>query len=146
MDVLRALRAYVLADPAIAAQIGDRLWPSKLPQHPTLPAMTMKRISGVRFGTLRGRAGLARPRYQFDIWVREGTGSAAAQCQRIGRLLLARLEGKNVQLADTSVSPPALRRFSFEFIDDEDIFEQDVDGGLHRHQADYYVFHHTGNN
>lgn len=145
IDVLAAVRAFVLADPAIAAKIGGRLWPIKLPQHPTLPAMTIQRISGVRFATLRGQAGLARPRYQFDVWVREGTGSAAAECQLIGRLLLARLEGTNVELEDASVSPAVARRFAFEFIDDEDSFEQDVDGGLFRYQADYYVFHHTGN-
>jgi hypothetical protein len=94
---------------------------------------------------LRGPAGLARPRIQFDVWVREGGGEAAAkECRRIAGLLLERLEGQTVLLDDTSVSPAVPRRVGFEFIDDEDTFEPDVNGGLYRHQADYYVMFHTG--
>lgn len=151
MDIEAAVRAYILADPALADAIGDRLWPVKLPQNPTLPAITAQRISGVRFGVLRGPAGLARPRIQFDVWAREGRESddggvrgAAKECRRIGGLLLERLEGKTVLLDDTSVSPPVPRRVGFEFIDDADTFEPDVSGGLYRHQADYFVMHHTG--
>lgn len=145
MDIESMVRAYILADPAIATAIDDRFWPVKLPQNATFPAITAQRISGVRFGVLRGPAGLARPRIQFDVWVREGGPTRAAkECRRIGGLLLERLEGKTVLLEDTSVSPAVPRRVGFEFIDDEDTFEPDINGGLYRHQADYFVMHHTG--
>lgn len=146
MDIQSAVRAYILADPAIAAAIGDRLWPIKLPQNATLPAITMKGISDVRFPTLRGRAGLARPRLQLDVWIREMPGTAVAlECRRIGGLLLDRLEGKNVELDDDSESPAVPRRVAFEYIDAEDTYEPDTNGGFFRHRADYYVGYQTGN-
>lgn len=140
------VRAYILADTALAAELGTRVYPVKLPQTPTYPAMTMQKISGVRYPPLKGRASLARPRYQFDVWTAERTGAAAfSDSQRIGRLLLDRLEGKNVDLVDTSVSPSATRRVSFEFDSDRDLFETDINGGYYRYSADYFIWHQTGN-
>lgn len=145
MNVFAMIRAYVLGDAAIAAVIGTRFYPIKVPQNPTYPAITMQRISGVRFPPLKGRASLARPRYQFDVWTKEGVLNAYATSQSLGQLLLARLEGKNVDLLDASVSPAEYRRFSFEFDSDHDSFETDVNGGFYRYTADYFIWHQTGN-
>ena len=144
MDVFGMVRAYVLADTSIATAIGTRFYPIKAPQNPVYPLITMQRISGVRFPPLKGRASLARPRYQFDVWTKEGVSSAYSTSQTIGRLLLARLEGANVDLLDQSVSPAEYRRFSFEFDSDQDLFETDVSGGYYRYSADYFIWHQTG--
>jgi hypothetical protein len=138
------VRAYILADPAITAQIGTRLYPIKLPQAPTFPAMTMQRISNFPASSLRGRASLARPRYQFDVWTKEGTSSAFSSTQTIGNLLRARLEAANVDLLDESVSPAEYRRFAFDFDTDRDLYETDVNGGYFRYSADYLIWHQTG--
>jgi hypothetical protein len=145
MDIQSATRRYVLEDADIAAALGQRFYPIKLPQNVVYPAMTMQRISGVRFGDLRGPAGLARPRYQFDIWARELEGEAnALEVSRLGRLLLARLEGKTTRLEDDSVSPVEQRIVGFEFIDDEESFEPGVNGGYFRYTSDFYIWHQTG--
>jgi hypothetical protein len=140
------IRAFVLGDAAIVAAVGTRVYPVKLPQNPTYPAMTIQRISGVDFPPLKGRASLARPRYQFDVWTKEGVGSAFETVQTVGQLLRDRLEGRNVDLLDASVSPAEYRRFSFEFDSDRDLFEPDaVSSGYYRYSADYFVMHQTGN-
>lgn len=144
MDIYPHVRAYVLGDAAIASAIGTRCYPVKLPEKATTPAVTMQQISGVRFPPLKGRASLARPRFQFDVWTSEGVGSAFSEARRIGQLLLDRLEGKNITVLDTSVSPNVNRRVSFEFDSDRDLFEEDVNGGYYRYSADYFIWYQTG--
>lgn len=63
-----ALRALVLADSAVSALIGTRLYPQKLPQDPTYPAATYQRIDGPRLYDHGGATGLAEGRFQFDVW------------------------------------------------------------------------------
>jgi hypothetical protein len=145
MDIEKHIRSYVLASSAIRAVIGTRFYPIKLPQNPTLPAMTLQRISGVRFPPLKGRASVARPRFQFDIWVRETANVPALnQLRGYGRLLLDWLEGKNIDVLDDEVSPAEYRNVSFEFITDDETFEPDVNGGFYRYRADFYIWHQTG--
>lgn len=143
MDVVKHVRAFVLADPLIAAQVATRFYPVKLPQNPTLPAITMQRITGLKYTPLKGKASLERPRYQFDVWVREGVGSSFQTSQTLGRLLADRLEGARVDVQDDTVTPAVTRRMWFEFITDSDRFEQDVNGGFYRYSADYFVWHQT---
>lgn len=138
------IRAYVLADPLIAAQIGTRLWPLKLPQNPTTPAMVLQEISGSPQGKLKGPASLDRPRYQFDVYTKEGTGSAFETVTTIGSLLRDRLEGRTVKLLDTDESPAEYRIFAFELLRQWQQFETDVNGGFYRYSADYFVMHQTG--
>lgn len=144
VDIFKHVRAYLSADPALTASLSTRIYPVKLPQGVTFPALTFQRVSGVRFPPLKGRASLARPRYQFDIWTREGADSAFSESQRLGRVLLDRLEGKNIYVLDDDVSPAEQRIVSFEFDSDRDLFDSDVNGGLYRYSADYFIWFQTG--
>jgi Protein of unknown function (DUF3168) len=144
VDVYAVLRDFILDDPALSAALGTRVYPVKLPQTVVYPAMTIQRITGVALPPLKGRASLSRPRYQCDVWTKEGQGSAAAEAQRIGRVLLDRLEGAVFRALDTEVTPAALRIVTIEFETDRDLFEPDVSGGYYRYSADYFVHHQTG--
>lgn len=144
MDIFKHVRAHLLEPSELRTALGTRVYPVKLPQNPTLPAMSIQRVSGVRYQSLRGRASLARPRYQFDIWTREGTASAFSESQRLGRLLLDRIEGKDISVMDDDVSPAEPRIVSFEFDSDRDLFETDVNGGLYRYSADFFIWFQTG--
>jgi hypothetical protein len=62
------LKAYLAADAAILALVGSRIYPLKLPQAPTLPALTYQKISGSRVTSLSGYSGLSHPRMQIDCW------------------------------------------------------------------------------
>lgn len=145
MDVFVVLRDFILADPDLSSAFGTRVYPIKLPQSAVYPAMTIQRITGVALPPLRGRASVARPRYQCDVWTREGQGSAASEATRLGRMLLDRLEGAIFRALDEDVVPAADRIVSIEFETDRDLYEPDAGGGgFYRYSADYFVHHQTG--
>jgi hypothetical protein len=62
------LRAFMLADAAIAARVGERIYPAPAPQNATMPFITFQRISATREYTLAGPAGLAGALMQIDCW------------------------------------------------------------------------------
>lgn len=62
------LRTFLLAQPAVSALIVDRLYPARLPQGATLPAVTYQRIAGTPVISHDGASDLARARFQFDCW------------------------------------------------------------------------------
>lgn len=144
MNPSEVLRTFILADPALAAALGTRVYPIKLPQTVTYPAMTIQKISGSALAPLKGRASLARPRFQCDVWTREGDGNASAEVQRIGQLLSDRLEGAVFTVQDEDVSPAEALIVALEFDNDQETYETDVEGGFFRYRADYFIHHQTG--
>lgn len=144
MDIFTHVRTYVLADQAIAALVGTRLYPIKLPQGATYPAMTLHEIDNVPTWNLNSRSSLDTSRFQFDIWTREGVASAFANSGVLARLLRARLENKTIVVADDSASPVEARRVTFRYDSGRQLFETDVNGGYYRHSADYFVEFNTG--
>lgn len=62
------LTAYLLAQSAINALIVDRMYPARLPQNGTLPAVTYQRIAGVPEISHDGAVNLTRSRIQIDCW------------------------------------------------------------------------------
>ena len=55
-------------DAIVGGLVGDRIYPLKLPQRWTLPAITYQKVSGERAHCLGGPSGRARPRFQIDCW------------------------------------------------------------------------------
>lgn len=144
MSIYRALRAYLLADPAIAGVVATRIYPIRLPQGATFPAITIQRVSGFRQGVLLGRASLARPRYQIDAWTHVRSGASAYdEAQVLGGLILDRLEGYTGTMTDAQTSPVTVYQTAVEFITDQELYEEGVDGGWYRHSSDFYVWHST---
>jgi len=138
MTVEQGLRTHLLGDASIAALVVARVYPLRLPQKPQMPAIVITRISGVRFGSLRGQASLARPRFQVDAWASTHDGATA-----LGTLCRRRLEGYNGVWSDGG-SPAVAMNVSVVFESEMDLFEEEINGGLCRHSADYFIFHSTG--
>jgi hypothetical protein len=85
--VEEALTARLLAAPALAALVGNRItWGWRAPGD-GLPAITLTNVSPGRSYTYQGPAGLSGPRVQFDIWARD-----FASAKTIERALIATLE------------------------------------------------------
>lgn len=147
VTILEGLRGHLVSDSVwrgqqlglqIAALVGTRIYPLRLPQKPTLPAIVLQRISGVRFGAhLRGPAAIGRPRFQVDSWAQ--TYDAATS---LGTLVRRRLEGYTGAWTDGG-SPAVTARVVVMFDDEQDLFVEDIGGGLCRHSADYFIFHNT---
>lgn len=68
MTLEAALRAFVLADGNVAALVGARMHPRKLPQSPLLPAIVYQRVATRRSHDLAGPDGVPRPRLQLTCW------------------------------------------------------------------------------
>jgi len=67
MSEASAIWDWVTGDMALAALIGDRLYPIKLPATPVLPAVTYALVSETQ-DPIQDGPGLAFPRWRFSIW------------------------------------------------------------------------------
>lgn len=137
MTIGTALRAHLLADAGIAALVAARIYPLRLPQKAVMPAIVLTRVSGLRFGHLRGAGSLARPRFQVDAWATTHDGATT-----LGSLCRVRLDGFVGTWTDAE-SPATAVKVSVHFETEQDLFEEEIQGGLCRHSADYFLFHQT---
>ncbi len=75
MSIEQSLYTHLTSDADIASIIGNgdspetyRMYPLRLSQGASLPAITYQRVSGPREYDLAGPTGRARPRMQVDCW------------------------------------------------------------------------------
>lgn len=137
MDVEDLVRAYLLADTAIATAVGNRIGPAPPPQGSLYPQITMQLISDVQSPHLRQRGpGLAEPRYQIDVWAmtKSELKSLASQVQH-------RLQGFTGHLVDTTVSPDVSHWIWIRYETGQDSYEGDVNRGYWRRSLDYFIGH-----
>lgn len=71
------MRTYLLAQPSVTALIATRLYPIRLPQGVTLPAVTYQRITRTATVTHDGAADLGRAGIQIDCWADTYAGMVA---------------------------------------------------------------------
>lgn len=60
--------ARLTADPAVSALVDTRVYPSILPQTPTLPAVSYARISAIPTYSLAGRSSLRHATIEINAW------------------------------------------------------------------------------
>ena len=132
----KSLRAALLANSAVAALVGTRIYPMILPQGSAWPgpSLTFQRISTTSPVALAGAVGPERMRVQLDCWDKTWGGVRA-----LALAVKAALHG----FAGSASGSEDLYGV---FLDSErDFFEADVgpsSEGLYRVSADYFV--HTG--
>ena len=73
---------------ALTALIGTRAYRTKLPQNPTLPAVTYWKVSGNRLHDLTGPVGVSDPRVQVSCWAR-----AADDAEDVAEAVRVTLDG-----------------------------------------------------
>lgn len=83
-----AVIAWLLADPALAALIVDRLTPGVRTQGDHLPALVFNLISDLPDYSNDGQTGLTQARIQLDAY-----GSTYAQAKAVARAANARISG-----------------------------------------------------
>jgi len=83
-----AVRAHLIADSAVAALAGTRIYPNVLPQGVAYPAIRYQRIDTPRVYTKGGYTGLSRPRLQIDCYA--PTKKAAADLAAAVRTAMER--------------------------------------------------------
>ncbi len=133
--VMGGLRAFLLDDTDIASLVVARIYPLRLPQKATLPAIVITRISDVRGAHLRGVQAQAKARYQVDYWAQTYDGAA------VGGAVCARRLGGFQGTWTLQTSPPQAVRVTILPDTEMDLFEEEIQGGLCRHSADYFLWH-----
>lgn len=111
----------------LSSLVGDRIYPLKLPQKPTLPAVVYQRISGARVRSLLGSSGLASPRFQFDSYA-----AGAKTSREVSEQIRLALQGFSGTVAGVRIT-------GITFEGDRDFYYDDT--GLYRRLADYFIWH-----
>lgn len=128
--VEHAIRAALLASPAVVALVADRIGPEPLPQNPTLPAVTYQLVSRVRWTGRAKPLGLARPRIQVDSWAADYNQVKALAAAVQGALCPEDGLSGTFAGVEIDVITPAGERDSYE-----------PDTQLRRVSADFFVSH-----
>lgn len=135
-----AMRAFLMGDSAIAGVISSdplRIRPLRLPQKPTLPMIIIRRISDVGGAHLRGINGLSKARYQVDCW---SAGTDPDTAPLLGSYCARRLDGYSGRWTTTGSPAQSISVTVFQEME-QDLFEEEIQGGLCRHSADYFLYH-----
>ncbi len=78
----QSLRDHLVDTAAVAALIGTRIYPGRLPQDVTFPAVSYQRITGGEENTHSG-AGPARALVQIDCWSDDTYGEALSVAEAV---------------------------------------------------------------
>lgn len=79
-DLDTAIRARLVADGAVSALVGTRIYPIRAPDNPTLPMLTYQRISNIREHVMTGeQAKFTTTLFQIDVWAKESGGISQAR-------------------------------------------------------------------
>lgn len=97
-DFYEDLQAFLVANAGILAIVSNRVHPLKLPQEPTLPALTFQEISKPREYSHSGDSSLANPSYQITAWATTKRGAAV-----LGKAVRNALSGYSGAMGDTTV-------------------------------------------
>src|SRR3972149_1809320 len=133
MSVAQDLRTFLLADATLSGLIGTRFYPLRLPQNPTMPAMTYSWVGGDRDHSMTGPIGISSPRIQFDAWAMTYLSAEA-----VFEALRKRLDSFRGTAGSTKVQGAF---FSVE----RDFYEDSADAGtgsgigLYRRSSDFFV-------
>ena len=90
MSIETEVRTRLTSDGTVSGLVSTRIYPKRLPQNPTYPALTFGRVSGVRLHNLAGVAGRGTPRIQIDSWAKTYLGA-----QALAAAVRASLDGFN---------------------------------------------------
>jgi hypothetical protein len=129
-DIRLALRSFLLADASIAAAVGVRVYPIKLPQGTTAVSIVYNRISGGGDYHLQGLSGFAHHRFQIDAWA--STANAATS---LADLIRDRIDGYRGDMGTDS--PPVVTVHGIFMADQRE--DYDDEAKLHRMSRDYFI-------
>jgi len=117
----------------LMALISDRVYPNLLPQEPTYPAISYRRVTADRPHAMGVDAGVVFARFQFDVWDEDdeagdaGYDSAKAVAEQV-RLALQRWR----TTADTIVQDTL-------FLTEQDLYEDELK--VHHIAMDFQIIY-----
>lgn len=124
MTLATELHQWLTIHPATSALVGERVYPIRLPQKATLPAIAYSRVSSPPTRTHSGRGTLEHPRYQLDCWA-----ATYLEAEALAAAVIQALDGQrwgNVSLAENEID------------------DADPETGLFRRIVDVTIWHQKG--
>ncbi len=122
MSFYSALFTYLQTQAGLTNLVGIRMYPVRLPQKPTLPALVIEKIAKPRVYSQSGDSNLANPTYQFDCWAKTHEDAVALQAE----LDLA-LSGFKGTMETTEVGAAFILNVIDDFEPDTALYRQIVD-------------------
>lgn len=115
---------WLKANIALAA---NRVYPVKLPQNFTLPAITYSKVSGVRVQSHDGPSNLAYPRFQISCW-----GNKYLAAKQLAEEVRQDMDCYSGAMGGTTVQVSRL-------INEVDFHNPEV--GVYQIALDFYIWH-----
>ena len=108
MTIAVLLRTALTGDATITGIVSTRIYPRRLPQNPTYPAIRYQRVSN---SATNGSTALRLSRWQIDCWAQ-----TYEESQELAAAVKARLE----EYSDTTETPGIKQAYVVNELDDED--------------------------
>lgn len=141
MTVYEGLRGLLLDSMPVSALVSQRVSALRLKEKPILPAIVLTQISAPRLGShLRGSGALFSARVQLDCWAATPDDASA-----LGSLSRLAIDGFTGVWTNADSPEETIVVSLIEQLDERDLFEEDIHGGICRHSADYQIdYQQTG--
>ena len=132
ITIEEGLRAFLVANVTVNGLVSGRVYPNKLPQTVTMPALTYQRIDTPRVHShdSSGSAGTAYPRIQFDCWA-----ASYASAKSLSDALRGALNGYVGTMG--TVNPVMVQSA----LQEDERFDDFADAGVVRISCDFTVWH-----
>lgn len=128
-DLRPALRAYLLADVAIATIVGARVFATIIPQGVNSASIVVSLISGRGDHHMEGASGLGRSRLQIDAWAPDADVATA-----LGNAVRDRIDGFSGVMGEGAAAVTVQGVF---LTDERDGYDDEAK--LYRLGRDYFV-------
>lgn len=122
MTIEEGLYSWLTGNADISALCGDRVYPDKLPQEPTYPAMTYQRITTGLPMAHDGPLDLENARFQFNC-----LGLTPKAARTLANTLKQELAGFRGTMGDVSVHGAFLLNQISDFEDEAEVYRAIVD-------------------
>lgn len=86
MSFYQDLYTYLQTQAGLTALVSTRMYPVRMPQSPTLPALVIQKVARAREYSQSGDSNLANPTYQIRCWAETHEDAVALQVQVEGAL------------------------------------------------------------
>lgn len=137
-----AVTSRLMAMTAVTALVGTRVYMLVLPQHPTLPAVRVQRIDGLRGQHLRGPDGVTRTRVQVDAYADAGGADGYGSVTALAAAILGNGLGSSASGLwgwIGTIGSPGLRVLNVEVEDDGGVEYEGDELGLVRYRQDFML-------
>lgn len=121
MSIESAFRTLLANDAAVAALVSARIYPRKLPQNPTLPALTYFRVSTLSEFSHDGPA-LEGPLFQVSVW-----SKSAEQAQQLALAVKRAANGFRGFVGGVEIGGTFLRNHFELYEDTTEIYHHPLD-------------------